>query len=49
MAAVGDYNGDGQFDRAVFRPSTGQWLIQYYRTNGTAIWTWGASGDIPVT
>jgi hypothetical protein len=45
---VGDYNGDGQTDRAVFRPSTGEWRIQYYRTNGTAVFDWGQAGDIPV-
>ena len=45
---VGDYNGDGQTDRAVYRPSTGEWRIQYYRTNGTAIWDWGQPTDIPV-
>ena len=46
--SVGDYNGDGQTDRALFRPSTGEWRIQYYRTNGVAIYTWGQAGDIPV-
>jgi hypothetical protein len=45
---VGDYNGDGQTDRAVFRPSTGEWWIQYYRTNATAKYTWGQAGDVPV-
>ena len=45
---VGDYNGDGQTDRALYRPSTGEWRIQYYRTNGTAVYTWGSPGDVPV-
>lgn len=39
----GDYNGDGIIDPAVFRPSTGQFLIKEIGT-----FSWGANGDTPV-
>ena len=39
----GDFSGDGRADFAVFRPSTGMWLVQ-----GQANVQWGLPGDIPV-
>jgi hypothetical protein len=42
-----DYDGDGQTDYAVFRPSTGVWWINR-STAGTLIAAWGTNGDIPV-
>ncbi|MGI8685665.1 MAG: LamG-like jellyroll fold domain-containing protein [Acidimicrobiales bacterium] len=41
--ATGDYDGDGTTDKAVFRPSTGQWFVN----GGTPQLTqYGAEGDI---
>jgi len=42
-AAVGDYNGDGTSDLALFRPSAGLWLIR-----GLTRVYYGASTDFPV-
>jgi hypothetical protein len=39
----GDYNADGIIDPAVFRPSTGQFLIKEIGT-----FAWGTNGDKPV-
>ncbi len=44
----GDYDGDGITDLAVFRPSTGQWFVNW-SSGGTVVTQWGTSGDIPVT
>jgi hypothetical protein len=53
---VGDWNGDGRSEIAVFRPSTGQWIVDL---NGNYAWdgtgtgqditaSLGQNGDIPV-
>jgi C1A family cysteine protease len=43
VMAGGDYNGDGNDDIAIFRPSSGLWSVR----NITRVY-WGTSGDIPI-
>jgi hypothetical protein len=45
QAAVADYDGDGQADYAVFRPTTNVWYILRSSDGTAAIATFGASGD----
>ena len=47
-AAWGDFDGDGRYDLAVFRASSGDfWVLG--SLNGTAGFVhWGQNGDIPV-
>jgi len=44
---VGDYDGDGRADYAVFRPSTGTWIIQQSRA-GLTQFQFGTSKDKPI-
>lgn len=48
--AIGDFNGDGESDVAVFRPSDGSWWIRYGLAESSAaeVRFWGQEGDIPV-
>ena len=43
VLAPGDYRGTGRQERAVYRPATGQWLLEDGRT-----FVPGAPGDVPV-
>jgi len=45
---VGDYNGDGTTDVAVYRESTGVWWVM--PSGGAAPWSvlFGGPGDIPL-
>lgn len=44
----GDYDGDGDTDVAVFRPSNNMWFTSTNPANNYGAVQWGSSGDIPV-
>ena len=47
--ASADFDGDGNVDIAVWRPSTGQWFIIPSTNPGSPITqSWGLNGDVPV-
>lgn len=53
ITAIGDYNGDGRIDKAVFRPTNGIWyildselLFSPYQ-NSIRYEQWGMAGDTP--
>lgn len=43
-----DYDGDGQTDLAVYRPSTGEWWVIKSASRRTSVAQWGAIGDVPL-
>ncbi len=43
--SVADFDGDGDSDRAVYRPGTGQWFVN---TGAPEVTQYGAAGDVPV-
>lgn len=47
---IGDWDGDGKADPAIWRASQGVWIIPLSSTNYTSYLfaSWGQSGDIPV-
>jgi len=47
---VGDYNGDGKSDPAIWRGSAGVWIIPLSPTYGSYLFkSWGTTGDTPVS
>jgi hypothetical protein len=48
VPAPGDYDGDGVFDPAVYRPSTGTWFATSSGGGGALVLAVGLSSDVPV-
>ena len=50
VRVAADFDGDGQLDFAVWKPSTGDWFVIPSGNPGTPVVqpTWGVSGDVPV-
>jgi uncharacterized delta-60 repeat protein len=46
--AAADFDGDGNSDTAVFRPSTGNWFILQSSNNSVSIAQFGLNGDVPI-
>jgi len=45
----GDYTGDGKTDAAIWRESTGEWLVLRSEDLSYFGFSFGQSGDVPVT
>ncbi len=45
---VSDFDGDGKTDLSIFRPTTGDWEIEYSSNSTLNVPRFGVSGDIPV-
>jgi FG-GAP repeat. len=44
----GDYDGDGKFDVAIYRPSEGAWYVLKSSDSGVIGQQWGITEDIPI-
>ena len=48
LPVLGDFDGDGRTDAAVFRPSMGTWLLRLSGDGGLRTLSFGSAGDLPV-
>jgi hypothetical protein len=49
VRVLGDFDGDGQLDFAVWKPATGDWFVIPSGSPGNPMpASWGLSGDVPV-
>lgn len=48
ISLLGDYDGDGQTDLAVFRPAHGTWYVKRSSDGNSLVKAWGTVGDVPV-
>jgi hypothetical protein len=44
----GDYEGDGKFDFAVWRPTDNVWYVRKSSDNGATYFQWGVATDFPI-